>query len=114
MKYLNDYYRKNRDILLQKSKEYYLTDKGKEVRLNSSRRYWTDPKNKFKNKARYTLNNALKRGEILKPSACEKCGYEGYIEGHHIDYSKPFDVIWLCKVCHENEHHLNEGQLSNE
>ena len=91
-----------------------MTDKGKEVRLKSSRRYWTDPKNKLKNKSRYTLNNALKRGEILKPSMCEKCGHEGYIEGHHTDYSKPLDVMWLCKACHENEHHLNEGQLSIE
>src|SRR5690606_36354690 len=43
-----------------------------------------------KNKARLELRNAIRRGDIIKPTSCSKCGAEPRrIEGHHEDYSKP-------------------------
>lgn len=36
----------------------------------------------------------------LKP-ACEKCGKTKRLERHHCDYSKPLEVLTLCKNCHE-------------
>jgi hypothetical protein len=48
--------------------------------------------------ARRTLNNAKARGEITE-SPCG-CG-EVKVEAHHHDYSKPLDVIWMCKKCHK-------------
>ena len=30
------------------------------------------------------------------------------------NYNKPYEVRWLCKNCHENEHHLNEEYSSGE
>ena len=43
------------------------------------------------------------------------CGKENVMcEGHHTDYSKPYDVMWLCKECHENMHHLNGEHQSKE
>lgn len=55
-------------------------------------------------KARYTLTNALRAGKLVKPDACSKCGKVGRIHGHHLDYAKPLDVIWLCRPCHVEEH----------
>lgn len=44
-------------------------------------------------------SGALKRGEI-----CESCGLMCKTFGHHDDYSKPLQVIWLCKSCHTKKH----------
>jgi hypothetical protein len=42
---------------------------------------------------------AVKLGAI-ESSPCTECGEEK-VDAHHVDYSKPLDVIWLCK-----QHHL--------
>jgi len=55
-----------------------------------------------KDAARQTLNGALKSGKMFR-EPCEVCGSIN-TEGHHEDYSKPLNVIWLCRV-HHNERH---------
>jgi len=30
----------------------------------------------------------------------QECGLKCKTEGHHEDYSKEFEVIWLCRRCH--------------
>ena len=57
-----------------------------------------------KRRAHNLLWKAILKGQIVKPKICEKCGKEGRIEGHHADYSKPFEVDWLCNPCHIAEH----------
>lgn len=48
------------------------------------------------------VHRAIERGEIEKPGQCSNCGITGVlIEGHHYDYSKPFDLTWLCHACHQ-------------
>lgn len=54
-------------------------------------------------KARQILNEALKKGKIIKPKKCLYCE-ETYIHGHHPDYTKPLEVIWLCPFHHKKEH----------
>lgn len=61
--------------------------------------------NPFKDKVRHKFRYKVKNGEILKPKICSICGNKGKISGHHKDYNKPFDVIWLCCVCHYKIHH---------
>ena len=41
----------------------------------------------------------------LKKEACERCGSDADLHMHHDDYSKPLDVITLCRTCHEAVHH---------
>lgn len=55
-------------------------------------------------KARYILNNAIKRNRVARPEKCSVCGKSGLIEGHHQNYSMPLDVVWLCPKCHGAEH----------
>lgn len=50
-----------------------------------------------KNYARSAVSNALKYGR-LKKVACF-CGEEK-VEAHHENYSKPLDVIWVCRKHH--------------
>lgn len=52
--------------------------------------------------AHIAVGNALRDGH-LKKDPCFMCGSEK-VEGHHPDYSKPLDVIWLCPGCHKSIH----------
>ncbi|KKL47965.1 hypothetical protein LCGC14_2330250 [marine sediment metagenome] len=57
-----------------------------------------------KKKARNKISHAPRDGTIKRPSQCESCFEEGPVEGHHEDYSKQLEVIWLCKGCHMKRH----------
>lgn len=54
--------------------------------------------------ARRRLNDAIRKGRIKKPICCEHCGLMEKLHGHHEDYSKPLEVIWLCPTCHSKLH----------
>ncbi len=82
------------------------TEEGREREKIRSKAWQT--RNKVKRSAHILLNNALKRG-LLKPKPCERCGYSGDVHGHHEDYKKPLEVVWLCKSCHGQRHReINE------
>ena len=60
-----------------------------------------------KEAARLKLRQAVRRGNITKPTQCQHCNHhspEWRIDGHHEDYSKPLDVMWLCVPCHRQQH----------
>jgi hypothetical protein len=46
------------------------------------------------------VSNAVRDGRLDRPNRCSRCNEKGRIEGHHEDYSKPLEVIWLCTLCH--------------
>ena len=58
--------------------------------------------------ARYRLNHPEKykarlnadKNVLLGP-CCFKCGSTEHLERHHPDYSKPLEVITLCRNCHQ-------------
>ncbi len=56
---------------------------------------------RFKERARDKIRNAIRDGRLTR-EPCEVCG--GLAETHHPDYSKPFDVMWLCTTHHGAEH----------
>lgn len=110
--YLKEYYRANKKEALEKAKAYSQTDKGKAVRKLSATNYFNSEYGKRVHKARNKIQKALKSGKLIRPKYCSSCRSEVFVEAHHKDYSKPFEIDWLCKQCHENIHHLNEGQES--
>lgn len=60
-----------------------------------------------KTQARRKLEDAVQKGYVSKPDICSRClGQVPAVDlhGHHHDYSKPLDVEWLCRVCHNAEH----------
>lgn len=62
-------------------------------------------KNPLKYTARNRLNQAIRSGKIQR-GVCEVCGKEK-AHGHHTDYSKPYDVRWLCFHHHKHVHSQN-------
>jgi len=72
-----------------------------------------DKKYPEKYRARYLVNNAIKKGLINKPTSCSTCEVEASrIEGHHFDYSKPLEVMWFCTPCHRSIHReLNQKAI---
>lgn len=53
-----------------------------------------------KRAARVALGNAVRDGRLLRSPECEVCAVSCDTHGHHEDYSKPLDVIWVCTACH--------------
>ena len=71
-------------------------------------------RNPLKIKARSVVNNAIQSGKLIKPTKCEACDTEVALDGHHIDYSKPLEVMWLCHPCHMAWHLIHGTDLNNE
>jgi hypothetical protein len=63
---------------------------------------WAE-KNPLAKKAHIAVNNAARDGRLQK-SPCALCGSEKNIQGHHKNYDRPLDVIWLCTTCHHRIH----------
>ena len=59
--------------------------------------------------ARRTLAGAIERGYINRPPFCERCEGECVPHGHHDDYRKPLEVLWLCSRCHAIVHPHHPG-----
>jgi hypothetical protein len=75
----------------------------REIRIKRFSRRWAE--RDMRTIARFRLRDAVKSGTVAKPSACMLCGANGgRIDGHHHDYSRPFDVVWLCTRCHGAQH----------
>jgi ribosomal protein S27AE len=57
---------------------------------------------KLKANCRAYTRECIKRG-ILKRQKCQNCNSET-AQAHHLDYTKPKQVVWLCRKCHLGEH----------
>lgn len=65
--------------------------------------------NPEKNRARQSLNKAVKRGKVQK-MPCFKCG-EKKVDAHHEDYSQRWNVVWACRKHHSEIHLLKAYSL---
>lgn len=73
----------------------HLIRQSKKFRKENPQKYW----------AHRVVSNAVRDGKIIKPNYCSVCYRTGVrISGHHHDYSKPLDVVWVCQVCHSAIH----------
>lgn len=97
------------DLRLQNINEYRGKDRARckvyyENNKNRLSQYHKERRLKFpeRHKANDLVNKAIKNGE-MKRGPCVVCGTLKS-EGHHEDYSKPLDVVWLCAVHHAQHH----------
>lgn len=67
------------------------------------RKYRKD--NPMKYAAHIALGNAVRDGKVKKSKRCQTCkNNSSRLFGHHFDYSKPLEVIWVCQICHKKIH----------
>jgi hypothetical protein len=67
-----------------------------------------------KTAARRAFSNAVRDGKVKRQSYCSACESTIRVHGHHEDYSRPFDVVWLCSKCHGLRHaEINEERRNN-
>lgn len=85
--------------------QYYSKPENRKRQTENMKGYREDPVLKERMDARDAVNKAVKSGRLIK-TPCVDCGSTKRIEGHHPDYSKPLDVIWLCWKCHIERHVL--------
>lgn len=102
-----NYYNRNEEEhqkALERKRKYDKTDKAKIWNLEYKNRQ------KKRYLATSTLNNAVRDGKLIRPEVCSICQSKGSIEGHHADYDKPLEVVWVCKKCHTMIHkNLKKG-----
>jgi hypothetical protein len=93
------------DCHAQANREYRRRHRRK-VNTRERARYARDREERqARHAARLLLYIAKRRGDIVTPEACSKCGAtDCRIDGHHADYTKPLEVEWLCPRCHGAKH----------
>lgn len=101
-----DRQRANLPHRVQARLEYSQTPQGKERHALAKQNYRQN--HPARRKAVNAVNNAVRDGVLVKPNNCQSCGITAkHIEGHHCDYNKPLDVMWLCDPCHKEWHRNN-------
>ncbi len=60
--------------------------------------------NPEKHRVHKAVRKAVARGSLVRPETCEDCGSMGSPQAHHSDYTRRFDVEWLCVRCHAARH----------
>jgi len=68
-------------------------------------------RNAEKDSSHRKISYAVSSGKIKKPSNCEMCGKKAKLQGHHSDYSKPLEVMWLCSECHATVHRIDSDYV---
>lgn len=102
-----DYYkafdqgRANDEHRVQARADYQRTEAGKVSRRKAREKYYE--KHPERKQIHQQVNNAVRDGRLVK-TPCSVCGSEYRIHGHHDDYSKPLDVLWLCPQHHQDRH----------
>ena len=107
LNYYQDYEkgRANAPHRVKARKDYANTEGGREaINRGKSAYYYRHPK---RSTARNSVHNSVRDGKLMKPINCECCNEISRLEGHHCDYNKPLDVMWLCDPCHKKWHREN-------
>lgn len=56
--------------------------------------------------AQIALGNAVRCGRVIPWPVCALPECDCKPEAHHPDYSRPLDVVWLCRAHHKQAHAL--------
>lgn len=91
-------------------RKWHATPEGKAAQKKADRIKYIRHKTKIL--ARIKARAAVAIGSITKPKKCEACKLVKPLQGHHEDYSKPLEVIWLCTGCHGDADRILESAIN--
>ena len=77
-------------------------------RVNAANRSFNE-RNPHQQRAKYDVRNAIRRGDLSR-APCVICG-NPKSHGHHDNYARPLDVVWLCQP-HHVERHISLGSYA--
>lgn len=104
-----DRIRSKRPERIKAKQEYAKTDSGKAVMKKARKNYKT--KYPERSAAQIAFNNAVRDGKIKPWVVCSLPECDKKPEAHHPDYSRPFDVVWLCRTHHKQVHATARKEL---
>lgn len=69
---------------------------------------------RVKARAHQMVATAVSQGKLKRSAVCQDCGDSSTntLHGHHEDYAKPLDVVWLCVGCHRRRHRVHRSEPS--
>jgi ribosomal protein S27AE len=99
------FYEKNKEKIIART---VIWQRGYRAKYPERMRKWSQEsyrRNRERNLTHRAVYYATKTGKLIRPKKCSQCGdSNSRIEGHHLDYSKRLEVIWLCRKCHAAVH----------
>lgn len=115
--YYREYYQTHKEKRREDQRRTCLKPSVRAKKLKRLKLYWERNKAKInarirqkhllnpsKNRARDKLKYAVKVGKIGK-EPCQVCK-DTNAQAHHLDYSQPYNVRWLCRTHHSLVHRL--------
>jgi len=89
-------------------RKMFATQAERDAAMREYRRNYVNH-NREKINAHQAMHRAVRSGAIRRAEQCEACGKMGPTHGHHKDYTKQLDVVWLCTRCHVAVHREGLG-----
>jgi hypothetical protein len=65
-----------------------------------------------KRDARIAFGNAVRDGRVIPWPVCAVPECDRSPQGHHFDYSRPLEVVWLCEAHHREAHRITEQEAA--
>lgn len=88
-----------RKALRRRVREARRHDQEKAMADTASKFRWIE-RNPTKRAALIVTGNAIRDGDLARPTACTRCGTAGELVAHHQDFNQPLLVTWICHLCH--------------
>ena len=108
-----DWYKQNREWCLEYAKEY--VKQNEQARKDYMKKWASENWEKIlerklkkypeKYEARRITNNKL--GKIPQGTICEICNQNSAVHKHHLDYTNPLVIKFVCRKCHNKLHGKN-------
>lgn len=73
----------------------------RKLSIEQSRKWRSEDRRRMA--AHNAVTRAIRSGK-LERMACQRCGREDHVFGHHESYDRKLDVTWLCQPCHKQRH----------